>query len=243
MRALESVAQQEAVRVEHLVVCDECAYLADSRERDRLTNRFPNTRFIYVAKHTHRDVPQDYLPSRLAYLRNLGISHAHADLIAHLDDDNAYRPGHLAGLVDALMKSPSAQVVHSWRRLLTEDGTPFVLQTEDPWTPTAGRRIDSFNHFARYGVFKAGSSIVRDRLILGDRRLGRIDTSELLVRRSLHDTLRFPTTYSPARQKLGVSEDLAFCLELVRRRIKVICSETASIDYYMGGYSNVDALL
>ncbi|MGH8920260.1 MAG: hypothetical protein ACRD0H_18325, partial [Actinomycetes bacterium] len=84
--------------------------------------------------------------------------------------------------------------------------------------------------------------VVRDALRIDGRVLARVDTSEYLARRTLLRRLPFPERYSPARQKLGYTEDLAFSHELVKHRVVVACSRQPTLDYYLGGYSNRDAV-
>ena len=56
---------------------------------------------------------------------NLGIERASADVIAILDDDNCYEPGHLASLVEGL-RATRADLVYSGvqRRTFAPDGQP-----------------------------------------------------------------------------------------------------------------------
>ncbi|WP_428964852.1 glycosyltransferase family 2 protein [Micromonospora fluostatini] len=237
-RAMASVVAQRGVRVEHIVLGDDCPYLGDPAAGESLRRQFPAA----VLRVVHGSADDgEYLPARLARLRNEGIGLASGEYVAQLDDDNAYHPEHLRSLVDALAAEPGAQVAHSWRRLLTEDGRPFVPDGEDPWHPDPQQRAESYRQLVGWGVLEPGSNVVRDTLRAAGIPITRVDTSEYLVRRDLHARIPFPTRYPSWRRRRGYTEDLAFSIELVRQGVPVTCSQRATLDYYMGGYSNADA--
>jgi glycosyltransferase involved in cell wall biosynthesis len=242
-RALASVAAQEGLRAAQVVVGDDCPHLGDEANCRALEEEFPHARFVNVVPGDHPDMPRDYLPARLSYLRNLGVGLARTPYVAHLDDDNAYAPGHLRSLVDLLERNPQAQVAHSWRRLLTEDGAEFVPDGEDPWHPIPRQRAASYRSLARHGVFVPGSPVVRDVMRMTDEgMLNRVDTNELLLRRETHERIPFPTDFTVWQRILETTEDMALCERLLRAGVVAVCSEQDSVDYYMGGFSNAAAL-
>jgi hypothetical protein len=233
LRAAASVAAQEGVRVEHVVVGDECPALAGSL-RKRLRQRFPSLIAVNVGPVGS---VQPYLPARLGHLRNLGARVGCGELIAQLDDDNAYRPDHLRTLVEVLRARPEAEVAHSWRRLFDADGRPFV-PVDDPWQPTPALRDSTYREMVSLGIFEPGSPVVRDTLLAQGRVIARVDTSELLVRRQTQERVPWPTEFSRAGQSLGFTEDSVYSHLLIKKRVRVACSELPTLDYYMGGYSN-----
>lgn len=244
LRAIASVAAQTGVRAQHIVLGDACDALADTAWSSRLARRYPAVQVHNVHADHHPDMPTDYLPAKLAYLRNLGTVLAAGDLIAQLDDDNVFQPEHLVTLIQALEGTPGAEAAHSWRRVLLPDGSPFVFgdDDEDPWHPVPEERATSFRRLRALGVFEPGTCVVRDALRIDGRVLARVDTSEYLARRTLLRRLPFPERYSSARQRLGYTEDLAFSHELVKHRVVVACNRRPTLDYYLGGYSNRDAV-
>ncbi|MGW2439027.1 glycosyltransferase family 2 protein [Streptomyces goshikiensis] len=242
-RALTSVARSEGVRVQHVVVGDDCPFLAEETNRRELAERFPHTEFAHVAPEDHPAIPAPYLPARLSYLRNLGISRARGAYIAHLDDDNAYHPDHLRSLVDALEAAPEAGVAYSWRRLRNPDGGPFVPDGEDPWHPIPARRAPSYEALRAQGVFVPGSDVVRDVMrVVDGKLLSRVDTNELMVRRETHARIPFPTEFTLWQRVLETTEDMAFCQRLLELGVPSVCTGRATVDYYMGGFSNAAAL-
>lgn len=99
-RCIPSVAAQ-TVPVEHVVVSDGPdpalqALLADAD-------------VVYVEVDQHHDHPTNVG----GWARNRGLEVATGDLIAYLDDDNAYRPHHIAALAAALHTDPGADFAYS----------------------------------------------------------------------------------------------------------------------------------
>lgn len=92
-RCIPSVAAQMFDgEVEHIVVCD--------GPDETLRALVPGTvRFVEMPEHP--DIPNNFGTR----CRNHGLDLADGDLIAYIDDDNAWRPKHLAVLVDALQTS------------------------------------------------------------------------------------------------------------------------------------------
>jgi glycosyltransferase involved in cell wall biosynthesis len=91
-RCIPSVAAQ-TVEVEHVVVSDG----PDLELRDLLAG----LDVVYAEVAEHADDPCNYG----ARARNRGLEVATGDLIAYLDDDNAFRPQHVERLAAALTES------------------------------------------------------------------------------------------------------------------------------------------
>ncbi|MFC6880905.1 MULTISPECIES: glycosyltransferase family 2 protein [Actinomadura] len=240
VRAMESAAAQRNVHVEHIVLGDRCLELAALR--GELAERFPEALVRNVTLESDPDLPMDYRPARLAYLRNKGARLGSGEFVAQLDDDNTFEPDHLETLVAALRAAPGAGAAHSWRRVWNPDGTPYLLAGEDPWHPDPDRRARSFAQLSAHGVFEPGSNVVRDVFVAGGRLVARVDTSEFLVRRTVFEDVPFPERFSAAKRRLEITEDVAYAQVLYRRGIEVVPSRRATLNYFMGGYSNAGAL-
>ena len=119
-RCVPSVYAQTWRTVEHVVVSDgPDRVVADLLAKD-LWRRPRKTRPLVaeqLAEHIEGTV--DY-GSRA---RNHGVKLASGDLIAYLDDDNAYRPDHLELLAEAL-EDPAVDFAYS--RLLTHPGGAVI---------------------------------------------------------------------------------------------------------------------
>ncbi|BCJ39696.1 hypothetical protein GCM10010168_78480 [Actinoplanes ianthinogenes] len=240
VRAMHSVAAQRGVRVEHLVIGDNCPALTDALVAE-LSRRFPHAIVRNVTGAEHAALPQDYLPARLGALRNGAVAVASGEWIAQLDDDNEFEPDHLRSLLDCLAANPGVEVAHSWRRLVAPDGSPYVA-AENPWHPDPALRASSYARLVELGVFEPGSPVVRDALRAGGREFNGVDTSEVLVSRRLYRRFPYPTEFSRWWRKLEWTDDYAWCVLLDRAKVPMVCSERATLRYYMGGYSNAAVL-
>lgn len=239
-RAMASVAAQRGVGVEHIIVGDDAPHLADPAYRRDLERDFPDAIVLNVPREA--SAAEEYLPARLGRLRNCGIAAASGEFSAQLDDDNEFEPDHLASLVAAIEAEPGRQAAHSWRRLIDADGEPYVPDGEDPWHPDPDLRATSYAELAEIGVFEPGSDVVRDVFKIGDRIIARVDTSEFVVRRALHEDIGYAEVFSRGRQRLQWTEDYVFALELARLGVEVGCSRRPTLRYRMGGYSNAEAI-
>lgn len=238
-RAVASAAAQTDVTVQHIVVGDDCPALADPAFTARLTCAFPHVKVLATSPATHPQLQDDYRWARVARLRNLGARHSDAPLIAHLDDDNAWDDDHLASLAETLRRAPEAEMAHSWRRLCTEDGRPYLIPPDvDPWTPEPEAGARAYRLMVAAGVIVPGEPVLRDRLSHEGVLLARVDTNEMLIRRRLFERIPFPETFSRWKQKIGIGDDALFVANLVRQRVPVVCSERVTVTYFMGGNSN-----
>jgi glycosyltransferase involved in cell wall biosynthesis len=95
-RCIPSVAAQEYGNVEHVVVSDgPDPVLAEALDGD--------------GRVRYAEVPEHDPAARWGHwARLLGVDMATGDYIAYLDDDNSYRPEHLALVVAALEADPGA---------------------------------------------------------------------------------------------------------------------------------------
>jgi glycosyltransferase involved in cell wall biosynthesis len=129
-RCIPSVREQTFPKVQHIIVSDgPDEYLARV-----LAGGY------YCQLEDHPDGEVDY-GSRA---RNVGLRFASGDYIAYLDDDNAYRPDHIATLAAALDDNPTVDFVFSM--MLTTNGV--VIGTPPP----AYGRIDTSLLMHRAGV-------------------------------------------------------------------------------------------
>lgn len=237
--AIESVRSQTISRVEHLVLGDNCPDLAKPEVLGALRRDFPRV--------TIKNVPSGpaaptYPPARTARIRNLGIRRASGAFIAHLDDDNTFEPDHLDSLVTCLMANPEAVAAHSWRKLFTCAGEPFIPAGINPWIDDPAQSAVNYAQLADSSVFEPGSHVMHDRITGREgQEFFLVDVSELLVRAAFHQAHPFPAHYSAAQVAAGLCEDRAWCIRVIRAGHQIVRSERATLRYAMGGYSNSPA--
>lgn len=176
--------------------------------------------------------------SRVALLRNTALCYVTAPLVAFLDDDNSWEPDHLASLVSLKTKT-SALAVHSWRRLLTLEGEPYVPFTF-PWLASPDAAAARFAVLTEAGVFQRGSDVVRDgaSVLVAGGDHGMVDMGEWLFDRRVFDLLRFETEWTPEELAAGIGEDDKLLKRLRELLIPLHSTERATLRYRLGGFTN-----
>ena len=114
-RCIPSVQAQTWPNVEHVIVSDG----PDPALRARMNG---HARFDELPEHLHAQWGH--------YARLRGIELAEGDVIAYLDDDNAYRPGHLEAVVTALL-AEGADFAYSIA-LMQGHGMPYPVGQDPP---------------------------------------------------------------------------------------------------------------
>jgi glycosyltransferase involved in cell wall biosynthesis len=231
LRAVTSVKNQDYSRVEHVIIGDSHPTLPVLESKISGINR--------KARVKNLDTPLEifYPAQRASIARNYGISIAKGDYIAHLDDDNQIEPDHISSLVSTLERC-EADAAHSWRKLFTSDGKPFRV-TAYPWAMNPYLADYIFNQFVKAGICVPMTNHIRDQMLTpeGDPVL-HVDSSEWLIRREVHDRIRFPEKYTLRQMIQHQTEDFMLATAFHLNNIKVVCSKRATLSYYLGGYSN-----
>jgi len=68
----------------------------------------------------------------LGKVRNVGIKHAKGDMVAFLDSDDCYLPGHLASMAEFAGKHPDAIAFYGDARIIDPQGKPLWVQKSSP---------------------------------------------------------------------------------------------------------------
>ncbi|MBT9153133.1 MAG: hypothetical protein DDT35_01361 [Firmicutes bacterium] len=227
------VGQDFAGCIEHIVIGDDCPSLADNLEQIRGVNP------TIIVQNIRRSPGGEYLPARLARLRNYGVDLASGRYIAHLDDDNEFSPDHLSSLV-AKLEADKLDVVHSYRRLRHSDGTPY-REPSFPWGSSPQEAHEIYQRFVEAGILVPGSDVMGDRmfgaLFPEFRVCGTVDTGEWLIPTALHQRLRFPTEFSHTERKHGLMEDNKLLAQFAAAQLKIGTTALPTLIYYLGGYS------
>ncbi len=245
LAAIESVAAQDYPgHVEHIIIGDDSKPL-HSRE-NQIIDRHPHVNIVHVDMNKYRGhFDECYAPSRVGFMRNIGISLARGDYICQLDDDNLYDKNHVSSLVDTIESDPRIGVAYSWRRLVYSDGKPYDID-EYPWTPQARLAFSRdalsryiFEELVKSGIRERGSNVVKDMLLAPDGQpVYTVDTSELMVRKEVHTIFPF-TVHFFWRDMVGDwSDDYAFVKKCHEGDVQFKCSEKVTLSYTIGGVSN-----
>jgi hypothetical protein len=245
LRCVTSVAQQEYPgTIEHVIVVDDNPLDADlEHEVHRLGS---TTKVVNVCTSKHeREFQPFYSVSRIGFLRNCGITHCRGAYIGYLDDDNTYDSHHLATLTALLDRDSTIGIAYSWRYLWNSDGSPFLEPTY-PWTPRARLALDQealshhvYSTLVDLGIRLRGSNVQRDTLLASDgSAVYTVDTSEMLVRRSVHDTHKWVTQFTWREMTGDFSDDHAFVRNCALAGVDFACSRRPTLNYYLSGVSN-----
>lgn len=230
-RAIDSVRRQDYPHLEHIIVGDSCAEnaltslttLAPQRAHSVPLRAFNAARPIF-------DVAT-YRPARAAHARMAGVRAASGGLLAFLDDDNEYDPGHITAMVQAIQEQPRVQAVYCWRQLLHPDGSPY-LTPASPWEGHPERARRDYDDLVAAGVWVPGTNLLQDSLAANT-----VDSSCWLLRRELLTRVPFRITYRAPERAAKLGEDVAFCFDLQRHAIPVSHVPRHSVRYYLGGFS------
>ncbi|MCL1127227.1 glycosyltransferase family A protein [Shewanella surugensis] len=235
---IESVQAQTVVAdVEHLIVGDHLDEHKTKKLCDAVSVYGDAVRFI-----NFDDLPEaTYIPERIALVRNFGIRNSHSDFVAHLDDDNTFDPEHLTSLLNILDNNMDIDIAFSWRRVLKQDGTACCLQRY-PWVISNDEvlSLEVFEDMEKRGIFKKGSSIIRDPEPGNDELLYHIDSSEWMVRRAVYEIVRYVENITPREKIYGNTDDYLFCRNAYQAGYKFKCSQQVTLNYYLTGYSSGD---
>lgn len=118
-RTLESLIAQSCQDFNVIIVSDTAGYLPPYQELTQLDGRFD-----YVIRRSGKGGP--------AASRNLGLAIAEGEYILFLDDDDTFRPGHLAALKERLLRD-KPELLFCDFQVQNEDRTvypPAALSTQ-----------------------------------------------------------------------------------------------------------------
>lgn len=182
-----------------------------------------------------------FINARIGALYNKGFDLTKGDYLARIDDDNTIEKDHLETLYTTL-KSGDYDAAYSWRYLWLRNSTPYLDEIL-PW--------HSFNDLERAkllykiwneaGITSVGSNLYKDVLVTKSKGLTitTVDASEWLWRREVINRVRFTTENISYWQLLyGYSDDDMFSVEFMKAGFRAICTQRATLNYFLGGHSN-----
>lgn len=145
-QAVASIAQQAYPNIEVLVVnASGAAHPVPPHPEDRLQLRVVS--------------PQDGRALDRSAAANLGLHCARGEFLLFLDDDDLLAPGHVNGLVDALLADASAIAAYSGVRV-EGPGGEWLRDYDTAWDP---RRLRGINHLPIHSVLFRSAAVADGR--------------------------------------------------------------------------------
>ena len=256
-RAIESVRNQDYDDdIVHLVIIDECEKSEASLKE---FGSSPGRGLSVVAttrpasERGPSSTTRGSVYGRMGRLINRGVDLARTRWIALLDDDNEFAPNHLQALRDAA-NAAGAPAAHSYRTIHWADGSPYLLP-RFPWITDERTAVATYESLRRRGVWKEGDNVLRDRAgpMLGGRFVNStiaepsdpvlmVDHSTWFVHRDLLLDHPLPEQYAPEALDRNDCPDDCLLEALLRANAPIVCSQQASVRYYLGGISNPSPL-
>lgn len=231
-RAVAAVAAQRATfAIAHHVIVDDCAATVAMLSAEQLPSP---TAWTLLA----REPWEVSGPGRSARLRNIGVRAATSPWVAFLDDDNTFAPEHLQTLV-ACAEANGVRAAHCHMHMFHRDGRPYV-ENRVPWSRDPDEARAKFAELVALGVAERDSNLFRDRADpLGHPRPARtVDTGEWLLARELLLERPFTDRFTAEDAAALTGEDDKLLNDLVAAGEPIACTGVATLNYFVGGYSN-----
>lgn len=234
-QALTSISAQDYPgKVKILIVKDESN--SDQGTLLQYSQQFANVKEIAItANDLFENSP---VMARVARLRNLALEFVDSPLVCFLDDDNFWESYHLSSLWQ-VMTEYKVPAVHSWRRLINQDGTAWQGDCF-PWLPPGNLERERYKVCLEHGLISKGSSIVQDSvsLPLGSQDFGMVDMGAWLLDTTLIRKLRFATSYSEEDIAQMCTEDDKLLWRLREFGVGIASTNQPTLIYQLGGLSN-----
>lgn len=237
---MESIADQDySGKMEHIIIGDNCPHININKSDLEMFYRNKGSEVDVII--LNRNIDEDlYLWERVAAHKNFAITLSSGTLIANLDDDNTLEPSHFSSLQKLLSKNFDA--VHSWRRLFYKDGTPYY-SNHYPWIigDDIFRAELLYKIQKKQGIFSENDNLVKDSLFLKykDNFYCTVDASEWLLRKDLFTDgiIKYTDNYSYTDILYGHCEDYLFGTNIRNAGLKIGCTESPTLNYYLSGNS------
>ena len=232
-RCVASVAAQAgSLRVRHRIL---------SERVDTLRQHPVMAPFLSCIEWQHLD-GEPFLGNssqRMALLRQSAVQNVIEPFVCFIDDDNEIASPHLVSL-HQIIKEQQVDAAHSWRIVMTLEEKPFAFDYY-PWhnDPVVATQI--YRWCVDHGVIVPGDPVMRDGRVESNDGDGfvTVDMNEWLFRTELLQSVGFDSRFVKDEIRLRVGEDDKLYQRLVNAGIRFACSRRATLNYYLGGVSNL----
>ena len=235
-RAIQSVSIQDHKGPKEIIIIGD-----NPRWHPKLLASLSTKRLAIRCFNIQTDQHFASLPTvkRVSRLRNIALTLIEGDYFCFLDDDNQWEKNHIRTLLTTLQQH-GGQAAHSWRYLRDGKGNAWIAN-RFPWRCEPARAKQLFRKFTAAGMLSTSEPIFRDSAIavVDGEDVGAVDMGAWLFSRALIDLVRFETEYSPWEIRNSVTEDDKLLTRLKKRNVPIACSKTATLNYCLGGYSNL----
>lgn len=235
-RAIQSIAAQDFKGPKEIIIIGD-----NPRWRPEILAYLTTKQLTIRCFNIQTDKHFASLPTvkRVSRLRNIALTLVEGDYFCFLDDDNQWEKNHLSTLFTALQQH-GRQAAHCWRNLLDRKGNPWIA-TCFPWRCEPDRAKQLFRKFTAAGMLSTSEPIFRDSAcaVVDGEDVSAVDMGAWLFSGGIIDLVRFETEYSHWEIRNSVTEDDKLLARLKDGGIPIACSKTATLNYYLGGYSNL----
>lgn len=240
LRCMQSIAIQDYNGpIEHIIIGDKCPFL---KSQEKMVKSYYNNlgkKIDVIIVHEKKDL-EIYVWERVASHKNTAVAISSGKYIVNLDDDNTVASNHLSSLKAKI--SEGHDIVHCWRYLFYQDGTPYVLN-QYPWIIGNDflRAKLLFKMQSEGGIFKPNQNLVKDTVNLNykGKTYCTVDANEWMLRKELftNKQLKFIDEYSYTDILYGHCEDYLFGTRIKELNLKVGCTNLPTLNYYLSGNS------
>lgn len=189
------------------------------------------------------EIDSDYMPRKIALLRQQSLYQVDTDYICFLDDDNIMIENHISSLI-SLLKATKTDCVHSLRKLIHMSGMPF-RGNYYPWHNISKIADKMYQTCIKHRIIRKGSSVCYDGfetegLVKPLPPIATIDMNEWFFKADFIKNVGFPTVFSNIDKQNLTGEDDLLTRFLLSRGKTIPSTNLPTIVYRIGGMSSFD---
>lgn len=227
-RCIKSVSKCHSdLPIKHLVV---------SKYSGLLQPRFQDQRIQWIT--LDNEILERPIGRRMAELRNIALGYVETNYCSFLDDDNTVEEEHFQKLLDVI-RMDNCAFSYSYRKVFEANGKPFEGERY-PWFPPGSRERKIYEWCLSRKVIEENNNIIYDGPIVDNSpfNVSTVDMNEWLFHTAMLISLGFDCDFSASDLKNNIGEDDKLLAKILSYGLPIISSKQATLNYYLGGYSN-----